>query len=237
MSLTLHGRRKGMRTGVISGNIYLALHRADNAELVGHGYARKQLDIASARFNSDGSVTFTNIDIYTAADMDAQDADKVSLYDAANAGNQLVTTENFTVDVAAPDNGQTLRLTTVVFSAGTSLNSTAAGKVKAMREGLISGNIYLSLHLANNNELVGHGYSRVQLDINDAAFNPDGTVTFTNLDVYTAADGSAQDADKASLWNAESSGNRLLSVQDLSVDQPAPANGQTFRLTAITFRP
>lgn len=115
---------------------------------------------------------------------------------------------------------------------------TDTGKVEAMK-GIAALDRYVSLHLSNDTELSGHGYSRkaVSAAVLQAAIGSDGQISLSNVDVYTATDGSAQDADKVALYDAATGGNQLMEPETLTTDVGAPALGQTFRLTTLTLTP
>ena len=114
---------------------------------------------------------------------------------------------------------------------------TNAGKVDAM-EGITSSTTYVSLHLSNDNELNGHGYSRAAIQSNQWTISNAGVATGpADLEVYTANDGSAQAAAKCALYDAASGGNQLFGPEALTGNVPgAPANGQAFRIT-LTLNP
>ena len=115
---------------------------------------------------------------------------------------------------------------------------TNEGKKVAMEgPGVFGTTRYLSLHLSSKTELSGHGYARKAIRPADVSVSNAGVATIANLDVYTASDGNAQDADKVAIYDASSGGNLLYDIQDLNVDVAAPSNGQTFRLTSIRFDP
>lgn len=117
MALTNRGKRYAMEQGVFpsSGtNRYISLHLANDTELAGHGYARAAINHAQLTVAATGIATGpTNHEIYTASDATAQDADKWALYDALAGGAQIYDPEDFTTDVAAPVNGQAVRLTPI----------------------------------------------------------------------------------------------------------------------------
>ena len=93
---------------------YISLHLADGTELSGHGYARKSINHSQLTVAATGIATGpTDFEIYTASDATAQDADQWALYDASTGGNQIYEPEDFTTDVGAPGNGQTVRLTPI----------------------------------------------------------------------------------------------------------------------------
>ena len=115
MAFTNTGKNLAMR-GIAGATRYIALHLADDTELVGHGYARKAITAAEMAVSASGVITGPqNFGIYTANDDTAQQARKVSLYDAANGGNQILEPEALTGDVpAAPVNGQEFRLSLTI---------------------------------------------------------------------------------------------------------------------------
>ena len=112
MALTNEGKKLAMEEGVLNGTRYISLHLSTGTELSGHGYARKAITLNQWTVAANGqAVGPTALDIYTANDGSAQDADQVALYDASTGGNQIFTPETLTTDVGAPQNGQTFRLT------------------------------------------------------------------------------------------------------------------------------
>lgn len=115
MALTNRGKRYAMEVGIFPDDDtdrYISLHLSDDTELSGHGYARKSINHSQLTVAATGVATGpTNLEIYTASDASAQDADKFALYDAATGGNQIFEPETFSTDVGAPANGQTVRLT------------------------------------------------------------------------------------------------------------------------------
>ena len=95
-------------------NRFISFHLSSDTELSGHGYARKAINHSSLTVAATGIATGpTNLEIYTASDASAQNADKWALYDALTGGNQIYEPEDFTADVAAPANGQAVRLTPI----------------------------------------------------------------------------------------------------------------------------
>ena len=115
MAWTNRGKRYLMEDGLKGATRFIALHLANDAELAGHGYARKAGTAAQMTVAANGVVSFpADFEIYTASDASAQNADKWSLYDAATGGNQILEPEDFTTDVAAPANGQALQLTATI---------------------------------------------------------------------------------------------------------------------------
>ena len=117
MALTNRGKRYAMEQGVFpdsNANRYISLHLSNNNELAGHGYARAAINHAQLTVAATGIATGpTNHEIYTANDATAQDANRWALYDALTGGNQIYEPEDFSTDVAAPVNGQAVRLTPI----------------------------------------------------------------------------------------------------------------------------
>lgn len=227
MALTNAGLTKAMRTGVVSGDMYLALHEADNSELSGGGYARKQLVIDPDGFGSDGTYSFRNVDVYD-GQAGAEDADKVSIFASASGNDPLFTPDPITVDVGAPGLGVTVRGTVITLAFVNAPLVTTAGRVKAMRSGLFTGDVRLSLHLDNDVELRGHGYAARQLDLATAQFRTDGSVSFASVEVYTATSASAQEATRFGLQDGR--GNQLLNPRPLvftDASKRRPGLGQT----------
>lgn len=111
MAFTNKGKEVVMSEGLDSRSRYAALHLTNNTELAGHGYARKELTPAMMAVSATGVITVARFEFYTANDASAQRAQKVSIYDAATGGNQLMTPEAIAATIPpAPENGQTLRL-------------------------------------------------------------------------------------------------------------------------------
>lgn len=114
------------------------------------------------------------------------------------------------------------------------------GKHKAM-DGIVLGTVYVALHLSNGNELSGHGYSRKSVAAASWSVSSAGVASLSNLDVYTASDGSAQQAAKVSIWNSSTSTTastaRIYAPEDLTTTPAAPGNGATFRLTSLQLNP
>ena len=116
MALTDRGKQVTMESGLASATRYISLHLANDTELSGHGYARKAITSDEMTVSSTGIITGpNNFGIYTANDGSAQRAQKVGMYDAASAGNQLLEPEALTGTVpAAPVNGQEFRLSLTI---------------------------------------------------------------------------------------------------------------------------
>lgn len=110
------------------------------------------------------------------------------------------------------------------------------GKNKAM-DGIILGTTYICLTLANDTELSGHGYARKAVSAGDWTVSSAGVATVSNVDVYTASDGSAQQAQKVGLASSTTGSINLLSAETLTTVPSAPGNGATFRLTSLTLNP
>lgn len=114
------------------------------------------------------------------------------------------------------------------------------GKNKAM-DGIVLGTVYVALHVSGGAELSGHGYARKAVAAGDWSVSDAGVATLSNIDVYTASDGSAQQAAQVSVWRTASgttaSTDRLYSPEDLTTTPAAPGNGATFRLTSLTLNP
>ena len=114
---------------------------------------------------------------------------------------------------------------------------TNRGKELAMSVGIKSASRYISLHLANGTELSGHGYARKEITTAQMVVANTGVITGpTNLEIYEANDGSAQQAAKVALYDASSAGNQILEPEDIPSPPDAPENGQSFRLT-LTINP
>ena len=118
MALTDRGKELAMSVGIASATRYVSLHLADGTELdADHGYARKAITTAEQSVSGTGVLTVTTpLDVYTADDAAAQDADQAAMYDAATGGAQIYEPEDLTTDVAAPGDGQTFRLTSCRFN-------------------------------------------------------------------------------------------------------------------------
>ena len=115
---------------------------------------------------------------------------------------------------------------------------TNLGLQQVQSVGIASVTRYLSLHLANDTELAGHGYARRALAPSQMTVSAAGVVTvLTPLDVYTASGATAQDADKAALYRTAAGNDQLMEPENLTTDVGAPTDGQTFRLTSLTLRP
>ena len=96
----------------LNGTRYISLHLANGTELSAHGYARKAVTLSGWTISSTGvAVGATDLEIFTATDASAQDPGQVALYSAATGGSQIYEAEDLTTDVAAPANGQAVRLT------------------------------------------------------------------------------------------------------------------------------
>ena len=99
-------------------------------------------------------------------------------------------------------------------------------------EGFDSATRYISLHLANDTELSGHGYARKAITTAQMTVGSDGEITLpANHEIYTANDGSAQQAQQWAIYDAASGGVQLLTPETLTTIVAAPVDGQTFRLT------
>ena len=118
MAYTDLGLEQVQSVGIASVTRYLSAHLSNDDELdFDHGYARQAIAPASMSVGSDGTVTVTvPLDVYTADDDSAQDADKIGLYQTATGADQLLEPEDLTTDVGAPDDGQTVQLTSLVFN-------------------------------------------------------------------------------------------------------------------------
>lgn len=114
---------------------------------------------------------------------------------------------------------------------------TNRGKQQAMSVGIASVTRYAAFHLANDNELAGHGYRRKSLTPDQMNVSDTGVITGPqNLEIYQASDANAQRAIKLSLYDAENGGNQLYTPENLNFAPQAPGNGQAFRCT-ITLNP
>lgn len=116
---------------------------------------------------------------------------------------------------------------------------TDLGKEQVQSVGIASVTRYLSAHLANDNELdFDHGYARRAITPSEMSVSSAGVVTVTApLDFYTADDDNAQDADKVALYMTMTGDNQLMEPENLTTDVGAPTDGQTLRLTSLTFNP
>ena len=117
---------------------------------------------------------------------------------------------------------------------------TDRGKRYAMEEGIFPDDDtdrYISFHLSGGTELAAHGYARKSINHSELTVAATGIATGpTNFEIYTASDGSAQDADQWALYDAATGGSQIYEPQDFTTDIAAPANGQAARLTPI-FEP
>ena len=114
---------------------------------------------------------------------------------------------------------------------------TNRGLQQAMSVGIASSTRYISLHLTNDTELSGHGYARASISTAQMTVSSAGVITGpSNHEIYTANDGSAQQAQQVALYDAASGGNQLLSPEAITSPPAAPVNGQAFRLT-LTLNP
>lgn len=118
------------------------------------------------------------------------------------------------------------------------------GKVIIMSEGFAGSTKYISLHLADNTELSGHGYARKAWVTGDMTVNQtNGRVSApANYEIYTANDGSAQKAAKVGIYShsasTESGDKQILSPENLAGSAPAaPILNQTFRLASLVIIP
>ena len=118
------------------------------------------------------------------------------------------------------------------------------GKGIVMDEGIDGSNRHISLHLADNTELSGHGYSRTEVSAaNINVDTADGVATLASsilpLTLYTANDDGAQVAVKAALYSAATGGVQIYEPEDLDTGAPtaAPIDGQGFELTSVTLNP
>ena len=117
MAYTDRGKELAQSVGIASATRYVSLHLAAGTELSGHGYARKAITASEMSVGSDGTITVSApLDVYTATDATAQDADQVGLYDAATGGDQIYEPEDLTTDVGAPDDGQTFQLSSLTLN-------------------------------------------------------------------------------------------------------------------------
>ena len=112
MSFTNYAKELLMKTEhFIKNSKYIALHGSGDTELSGNGYSRKAVTTSQMTVANTGVVTFpTNLTIYTANSNSAVQALKVSIYDAATGGNQLLTAEAISSPPAAPGNGQSFQI-------------------------------------------------------------------------------------------------------------------------------
>lgn len=114
---------------------------------------------------------------------------------------------------------------------------TDLGKNKIMDEGIDGAPRFISLHLADDSELSGHGYSRSEISITEWTIASDGVATGpTHHPIYTANDDSAQRGMKIGLYNSVAGSDQLMEPEDISNPPPAPANGQSVQLT-VTVNP
>lgn len=116
---------------------------------------------------------------------------------------------------------------------------TDLGLQQVQSVGIASVTRYLSMHLANDTELdFDHGYARKAITPSEMTVGADGTITITTpIDVYTADDAAAQNADKIALYRTATGDDQLLEPEALTTDVGAPVDGQTVRMTALTFNP
>ena len=113
MALTNRGKQQAMSVGIASTTRYISFHLTSNAELSGHGYARKSISAGQMTVSNAGVITGpSNLEIYVASDGSAQRAQRVALYDASTGGNRLFDPEAIDTPIpAAPVEGQGFRFT------------------------------------------------------------------------------------------------------------------------------
>ena len=115
MALTNRGKELAMSVGIASATRYISCHLSSGNELAGHGYARKAITNAQMTVAATGVITLpVNLPLWTASDGSAQNPDQWAVYDALTGGAQVFEPQDFTTDVAAPGNGQAVRLTGVL---------------------------------------------------------------------------------------------------------------------------
>ena len=105
---------------------------------------------------------------------------------------------------------------------------TTAGKNWYQQKAVVDETVYVALAV-DGTELSGHGYSRLAWGTGAKTLD-NSTSTVTNsadLTVYTATDGSAQDANQAAFFDAATGGNQLTTWANLATDVDAPTNGQS----------
>ena len=115
---------------------------------------------------------------------------------------------------------------------------TTAGKNFLVQHAIIGQTIYVALAV-DGTELSGHGYSRLAWGTGAKTLNETESRAQSSADltVYTATDGSAQDANQAAFFDAATGGNQLTTWGNLTTDVAAPTNGQpvTFRTGALVW--
>ena len=104
---------------------------------------------------------------------------------------------------------------------------TNAGKNFIVQKAIVDQTIYVALAV-DGTELSGHGYSRLAWGTGAKNLNTtdNRAVSSADLTIYTATDGSAQDANQAAYFDAATGGNQLTTWQNLTTDVAAPNNGQ-----------
>jgi len=112
MAFTDAGKKFLMDLSLADG-LYISCHLANGTELSGNGYARKQVPTGST-VSAAGVISFTNLELWTASTATAQNPDQWAVYDHETAGVQVLEPTDFTTDVAAPANGQAIRLTATI---------------------------------------------------------------------------------------------------------------------------
>ena len=83
----------------------------------------------------------------------------------------------------------------------------------------------------NPTELSGHGYSRGRWRTSNMSAAADGTVSGSQIVVYTANDGLAQQATVSAIYDRATGGNQIVEWESFSNPPEAPLNGQEVLLT------
>ena len=118
---------------------------------------------------------------------------------------------------------------------------TNAGKEHIVENSWVTASLFIGLSADGSAEQTGHGYGRAALPVGSS--NRDvssaGVITWSGLPItiYTASDGSAEDSTHAALFDAAANGNQLTTWTALTNNPAAPANGQAYRLSGLTFTP
>ena len=242
MALTGFGRSYILGNDMKTAALYVGLALENNTELSGNGYSRAQVPNAK-RAVAAGKLTLvvagTPLTVYTAGSATKQDANHWALFDAATAGNRLMDWEDASPDVGAPTEGQAVNIAPVNLTLAVSV-LTNDGLAYILNNDMRTAALFVALGDSSSAEISGSGYARVGVaNTNRALGASDGKLTLATaakpINIYTATDASAPDADHIALFDSVTGGKRLTSWVDLNPDVGAPANQQIVRLTNLAL--
>ena len=205
--------------GLLNGNRYIGLFSAEGTELSGNGYARKLIALAGwtedgAEYENTAAVTFGPPNPAWAA------ITHWGLFSAQTSGNLLFDVDITDTDV--PQVGADVTAAMKVLGAGFTGAVSTDGSIAAMKEGLLQGTRYISLHnhavpaVADSDDGTGSA------DGNH--INTDGSVGAASGKTMVAVAAAAADwtVDSPSNTNRRARNNKQLQYGVQTADLPDP---------------